>query len=313
MVLTCNSSSPISTVWPSAVSNKSGETPHYDVRPLLACEELETTEHMEEQTPHAKIGACVHFRGDWCRKVMGQWIEYHRLIGIQHFWIYVNEPWDNLRHLPQRPYVTYVPYDYNDYWDAHVAAEGHFNPGPHFMQEPFQMQCLYRAKKNKLDWVTTTDVDEYIRVLSPHSTTPNNITVSPLQHLLDSIANGHEIGGLIMNSIPFGSNQLMNKTNTTLVLDHVWRNQLNPENVKWGRWKLIYKPQNVWDVGIHYVHMGGQTQRLNVASQAYIQHYKNADNGVFQSIPEELVMDTELRDQYRDRVLVAMNSKSPGV
>jgi hypothetical protein len=59
--------------------------------------------------------------------------------------------------------------------------------------------------------------------------------------------------------------------------------------------------------------MGGQQQRLDVTSQAFPQHYKNADNSAFQSRQQDLVMDAKLRDQYRDRVLVAMNSKSPGV
>jgi hypothetical protein len=113
-----------------------------------------------------------------------------------------------------------------------------------------------------------------------------------------------------MNSIPFGRNLLLDPTNKTmpLVMDHVWRNKKDPEEVEWSRWKQIYNPQNVWDVGVHYLWKGGQQRNLNVASQAFLQHYKQMDRGVFKSRnPSDLVMDTELRNQYRDRVVDAMN------
>jgi hypothetical protein len=304
MVLTCNSSSPISAVWPSIVSKKTGETPHYDVRPYLTCDELD---RMKAPPSHVKIGACVQFRGEWDRQVMEQWIEYHRLIGIQHFWVYINEPADHLRDLPQREYVTYIPNNYN--WGDHKMHSKYKLREDHFFQTAMQMQCIYRAKRYKLDWVATTDVDEYIRVMSPHPTT-NNITVSPLQYLLNSIPNRHLIGGLSMNSIPFGRNLLLDPANKTipLVMDHVWRNKKDPEDVKWARRKLIYNPQIALDVGIHDVFRGGQERHLKVKSQAFLQHYKQVDRGVFQSSnSSDLVMDTELRDQYRDRVVVAMN------
>jgi hypothetical protein len=302
IVLTCNSSSPMSTVWPLAVvSNKTGKTPHYDVRPYLACDELELSMGAPPlPPPQVNIGACVMTKS---RHMVEQWIEYHRLIGIHHFWVYINEPLDNLRNLPQRPYVTYVPFNYH--WDDHQKNSKYKNYN--VWQEALQMQCVYRAKRNKLDWVTTTDIDEYIRVMSPpqHSST----ALPPLQHLLDGIPNQDKIGGLILNSVPFGSNQLLkpvNKTNNTLVIDHVWRNKQDLEKYAWARWKMIYKPQNTWDVGIHYLFRGGPQKRLNMTSQAFLQHYKLADRGVFQGSPSTLLMDTELRDQYRDRVLVAM-------
>jgi hypothetical protein len=58
----------------------------------------------------------------------------------------------------------------------------------------------------------------------------------------------------------------------------------------------------------HSYHLGQcrPQKRLNMTSQAFLQHYKLADRGVFQGSPSTLLMDTELRDQYRDRVLVAM-------
>jgi hypothetical protein len=318
MILTCNSSSPISTVWPSAVvSNKTGETPYYDVRPHLACDELDRrAEDVPSPAAHGtKIGACTLFRGDFGRQVMEQWIEYHRLIGVHHFWIYINEPTDNLRDLPQRPYVTYVPYDYQ--WEAHRGSTKYRSK--RMWQESMQMQCIYRAKRDKLDWVTTTDLDEYIRVMSPpNSTTTNNSAVSPLQHLLDGIPNQHEIGGLVINNVPFGRNILLepsdnhktsnNNTAALLVMDHVWRNKQDLEKASWRRFKMIYKPQNAWDVGVHYLFRGGRKRRLNVTSQAFLQHYKLADLGVHGSNPNDVVIDTDLRDQYRDRVLAAMNS-----
>ena len=57
-----------------------------------------------------KIGICIQFRGEFDRQLIPQWIEYHKMIGIDHFWIFPNESW-NMTGLYNTSYITYVPWD----------------------------------------------------------------------------------------------------------------------------------------------------------------------------------------------------------
>jgi hypothetical protein len=78
-------------LWPSEIiapgDNNTVEIPVYDLQLMVKCDKLE-----KDNPPpsHVKLGACVRFRGQ--HKLVAQWIEYHRLIGMQHFWIFLNEP-----------------------------------------------------------------------------------------------------------------------------------------------------------------------------------------------------------------------------
>ena len=78
----------------------------YDLRPYLKCDRIET--EIDRPPPGTKIGMCVRFRGD--HHLIPPFIAYHRLIGVEHFWFYVNEEFD-LSDLPVAPYLTYVPID----------------------------------------------------------------------------------------------------------------------------------------------------------------------------------------------------------
>ena len=59
-----------------------------------------------------KIGACIRFKGEFDRLHVPQWIEYHRLLGIKHFWVYINEEW-NVNGLYNQSYMTYMQFDLN--------------------------------------------------------------------------------------------------------------------------------------------------------------------------------------------------------
>ncbi len=65
------------------------------------------------QMSSTNIGACTMIQGTESRQLLQEWVEYHRLIGIDHFWVFINEDF-SLNHLPDElPYVTYVPYDFD--------------------------------------------------------------------------------------------------------------------------------------------------------------------------------------------------------
>jgi hypothetical protein len=127
----------------------------------------------------------------------------------------------------------------------------------------------------------------------------------------------------MLTSIPFGRNALVEpepdeNTNPTKVahahqhlqMDYVFRSP----NTPWTRMKNIYRPQMAWAISVHYLEADGKTIKLNPQTQASLHHYKIPQQGVFKNKgkrgtldPKILVLDTGLRDQYRARVLSALD------
>jgi hypothetical protein len=300
MVLKCREPA-LTTISVALTSENVTSIQHYDVRTLIKCEQLVAKERPPSDV---KIGACTSIKD--VRKSVEQWVEYHRIIGIEHFWIYVNEPWNELKSLPQRPYITYIPYGYS--MGNHHGKEKKKLKYYNFFQSIAEMDCIYRSKSLGFDWVAMHDVDEYIQVMS--NSTQNK---PALKGFLDSFPNHENIGAVTMNSIPFGRNTQVERKNETgpLIMDYVWRNQKNPSDVKWGRWKNIINPRNVEYFFVHYIFKGGKQVRLNAGTQMRVNHYKNAKTGVFETRdPKALVRDSAFPDSYREQVMLAMGQNN---
>lgn len=297
-ILKCPSANGLTTVWPSLPSSKTGRVPIYNVRQFIECEELEQAPQKD-----AKFGACTMIRrappSHWRDQKLSllDWIKHHHLLGVQHFWVYVNEPWEGLQeYLPQLPYVSYIPYDYfhADHWNHSVYRF----TGLFFWQVPMQMNCIYRAKRLQLEYVTTTDVDEFIWVASQFHTSPGTAR-SPLETLVDSIPNrqgydGHvALGALGLQTKRFVLERskrlapLRDEQHLSPVVRQGGYAQGGYAGVaSRGRAKLIYKPRNVFDVGVHYLfsspisnaansthtHVPAKIWWLNATTQACIHH-----------------------------------------
>eukprot|EP00551_Chaetoceros_affinis_P012758 CAMPEP_0203666324 /NCGR_PEP_ID=MMETSP0090-20130426/3378_1 /ASSEMBLY_ACC=CAM_ASM_001088 /TAXON_ID=426623 /ORGANISM="Chaetoceros affinis, Strain CCMP159" /LENGTH=201 /DNA_ID=CAMNT_0050530167 /DNA_START=168 /DNA_END=769 /DNA_ORIENTATION=+ len=182
-------------------------------------------------------------------------------------------------------------------------------------------------KKYDFEWVTTTDVDEYILVTqqqnddinnknnknknkNTQSMSSSNFTVTnhtsddddnndrepELQRLVNSIVSSSsnndendKIGGLCLNSIPFGRNTPIEPKETMtfpLLIDYIWRDKEDPSLRAWKHYKFIYNARLVIDLGVHYLYRtsnGNKAKeiRLDVMDQARINHYKNPDAGVY--------------------------------
>jgi hypothetical protein len=246
------------------------------------------------------------FRGDYGRQHIPQWIEYHRLIGMQHFWIFVNEPFD-LKGLPIASDVTYIPYNYT--WrdhGNHSKFRASFN-GDNFWQSTALNQCLYMAKRYGVEWFTTTDVDEYIWVSDDRESTMN--ATFPLQSFLDKKSLQQQtktVGALIMNSIPFGRNVKLESENKTfeLVMDYTFRDEQDtPWDIKHHRWKCIYHAPVAQVISVHNLDQGGGKMYMDASTQVRVNHYKSPNTGVYQAEARHLKVDSSLPDKYRELVL----------
>jgi hypothetical protein len=227
------------------------------------------------------------------------------MIGVDHIWIHINEEY-NLSSLPQKSYITYVPNNYQ-IWD-HKA---HFRRKPqpkdtmfHFFQTPTQLECIYRARQANLDWLILTDVDEFVTL--SNVTDP---TGAILKQYLDTVPNQDSIGGLQMNSEPYGYNKKRKDPPTdkreALVFDYVWRRYQNPGTRKMARYKHIVRPFHVEYNDVHYVRGGLRQVEVN-ANVLRINHYKTSYRKVFQTNPPGLAIDTYMQDTFGARLVEAL-------
>lgn len=283
----------------------------YDVSKIYECQHdiehnerpaflLRQEENQNENRNTATyVGACTSVRGQKDRSKILQWVEYHRLIGFDHFWIYLNE---NIAEyngtLPERPYITYIPYDY---------------PGvPFSHQQLVQNECIYRCRAYGISWVALHDVDEYFHVVKPQQKLSvyddetqdgHSQRRSSIQDLINSIQDPVSVTGIVFLNWFYGRHP--EAEHSPLLLDYTQR---APEPTRAGREKVIAHVQNVDYFSVHMVTRGrGSARRLDPFTEGYHNHYRRADEGVKGPFRGMLDTDTSLRDTYKEPLLQSMN------
>ena len=160
-------------------------------------------------------------------KYLREWIEYHKLLGVEHFYLYNNLSNDNY-HKVLAPYikrgeVTLVQWPY---YDPDGAA-------PYFwceMQKRAYENAMDKAR-GKYRWMAFIDTDEFL-VPMKHNT------------ILDFL-NGYEAyGGVIVNWVIFGTSYVDTIGPGELMIDKLVMRALdsNQEN---NKVKSIVKPHRV--------------------------------------------------------------------
>lgn len=91
-----------------------------------------------------KIAICGIFKNE--ASYLKEWIEYHEMIGVEHFYLYNNNSEDNYQEILQpyldRGLVTLVTWPHNH---AQIEAYKHF----------------YETYRNETQWVSFLDIDEF--------------------------------------------------------------------------------------------------------------------------------------------------------
>ncbi|CAB9505466.1 UPF0392 protein [Seminavis robusta] len=293
----------------------------YHLEPYLQCSNLE---RRHKPPPHVKVGACItRFWGQ--HDLLPEWIEYHRLIGVQHFWLFVSEPFENVRNNHKLPHnnnqdVTYIPYHYT--WARHQHKRPNATlkfGGESMFQAAAINQCLYLAKQYDLDWIYTPDVDEYVAVLDPELLVNNSQAPLPayLERTFAQDSDPATLGQVCMEGVAFGRNKLTeplqdkNENASTsdqfqLTIDFTYR--LNrTKGSTGGRRKCFYRPAVVNDAWVHLARDGGRSINTD-PNQVDLYHYRSPLLGVFQhkGTDADLVSYPEIRDRYRDKILAAL-------
>ncbi len=269
------------------------------------------------QSRPVKIGASITIRnriipwenntapGKNLRDQALEWAEYHHLIGVDHMWIYINEAWDDGAGLPQRDYITWIPFDWNIYnYKTFTKFPG---DAPYF--EVFrcasQTDAVWRARRESMDWLALIDVDEYVRV-GPDDSCPKGKCnlVGSLSHFLRNFTDlnhsktsvyrdhrGDIMGGIRLENIYYGRNtEIDQDEDIDLMIDNVWTFRHDPKAIDPNfRRKAIVVPNMIVSYHIHDITTSTEpfTCCKNApgliavdAERIRVNHYKNSEGGV---------------------------------
>lgn len=152
--------------------------------------------------PPYYLVACAIFQDEVF--FLKEWIEYHRLIGIEHFYLFNNKSTDNYREI-LAPYMQEGMIDLFD-WDVATHNQKEYLD---LAQKPAYMQAINYVK-DKTTWAAFIDLDEFL---------------VPMRHdnLQDLMKNYEDYGALAINWQLFG----------TSGLEHLPDNQLLIESLTW--------------------------------------------------------------------------------
>ncbi|KAL3905912.1 MAG: hypothetical protein SGILL_009486, partial [Bacillariaceae sp.] len=237
------------------------------------------------------------------RRMLPSWIEYHRAItGIQHFIIYVNEPWEtfsrNKDYFYHPPYVTYVPFRES------------FGKVEYMFQQAAQIDALHRLKSySSVEWVAMMDVDEYFQVqISPnnateawtttasaHNATQGGALLQVLRQQLE-ISGDEELASFVVTAHLFGYHP---HYNSSLFRDLPICAQLGRRPTMGGM-KPIVRPKQTNYVSVHVVSGGEKQIVLDPISTGVRYGHFHAERAKFDE--EDVVLDESFRHQACDVV-----------
>lgn len=195
---------------------------------------------------------------------VAEWVEYHRLIGIEHFVVF--DRTGELRHtllpLVQDGVLTVV--DWLNHWHGH---EQHGGNGVYHDQQGILNKCLHRYARGA-EWVLVVDPDEYVHLVAD-SAQHNHSIVSWAEA---QVAGNPHIGELRMQSVFF---QQTHGEADTIVGRHTTRGQacMGAE----VRTKYIAKVSKVENADVHFTFKltPGSSHQDVPCDVARINHYQS--------------------------------------
>lgn len=167
---------------------------------LKHCKKLNI--HLEDSCPLKKINIAATLIVKNEAKYLREWIEYHRIIGIEHFFIYDNESTDGLRSFLE-PYIKKGIVTY-----AYVSGSK--------KQMPCYEDSTIRNRK-RVKWMAFLDADEYINIHTGKS-------------LSDFLESYDKFSGIGINWICFDSNDHESTPQKGFVISNYTRCYLNPDD-----------------------------------------------------------------------------------
>ena len=210
------------------------------------------------------LAACTMLRN--MDHFLPEWITFHRYVGVQHFFLYDNEPEETstLRHTLRKEIiqgvVTVIPWTHKaegqkTYLEVQIAHEN---------------DCMWR-NRYRAKWMMKIDVDEFVQPM-------NKSRPRIIDYLQEPRFD--RIGAARLQNWFFGrSFNSTSPTNGSIVERNVRRAEYpTPENS--GRDKNIVQPKYAHYFKIHAIKVGAETISLNPYRELRLVHYRQDNHRV---------------------------------
>ena len=148
---------------------------------------------------YLSIVACIKNEGP----NLIEWLEFHKLVGATHFYLYDNESTDNTKNILQ-PYIEAgeVTYSYNT-------------------MDNCQFACYYNAitaYRDQSKWMAFIDLDEFL--------------FSPKGKLVKQLKKYEDVPGITVNEVFFGSNGHLTRPDGLVIESYTKKEKLPNKHVK---------------------------------------------------------------------------------
>eukprot|EP00727_Mastigamoeba_balamuthi_P011714 m51a1_g7165 hypothetical protein (864) ;mRNA; f:52142-55331 len=231
----------------------------------------------------------------WARNVPGarllEWVAFHRLQGVEHFYVYANEPaWataEALARYVETGVATVVDWDFGN-------AQADFHD-----QQAYIASCVHRQRGGRALLAAVHDVDDFF--YSPK----RGVTVRDwAADALRRDADDPHVAAYCSASIEHGSGGCP-QTESTLVL----ATMCNAHDVSTYRTKCLFVPDNVLYPNVH--HASKSHTKRPPASELLSAHMKRACADTHPGKEKPCHVDTELLQFGRDDMLRRPNRPAP--
>lgn len=184
------------------------------------------------------ICAIIKNEGPYLR----EWIEFHRLVGVQRFYLYLNDCSDNTFEV-LRPYL-----------EEGLVETVEFNGDK--MQIPAYDDCIERHFRD-VEWLAFIDLDEFIVPQAGRSL---------VEYLSSLKASCRQV---LLKWLFFGSNG-QERRESGLVIERFTRR--GGWQGEWWQTKGIVRPRFVYEIGVHQHRVAGKTTVADM-TEFRIHHY----------------------------------------
>lgn len=222
------------------------------------------------------LAICAIFRDE--APYLKEWIEFHRLLGVEHFYLYNNRSSDDyktvLKHYIKKGIVELTDWNYS------YENIGRWSP----IQCSSYTDCMMK-NKGKVKWLAILDIDEFLFPVQENN-------------LVDFLADYEEFGGLGVNWQMYGTSHISKIPEKKLLIEALWikadKDYLENQHVKCvvqpDKATICRSPHFVdYEEGFYHVDAnkkmfeGPHTSTVDV-SKIRINHYWSRDEDFFNRV-----------------------------
>lgn len=212
--------------------------------PALSEKDIPINKCSLNRTDHRKgeLAICTIFRDE--ASYLKEWIEYHRLVGVSHFYLYNNLSqdtfWDVLR-----PYVEKGIVELFDVpFDSYAANDGAITHN--FVQVTCYNHAIKLSKRSN-EWLAIIDSDEFICPVIDDT-------------IPAALARYKDAGGIVVYWQIYGTSNVIDLMNGELLIEKLLYKEPNLGGN--GMFKTIIRPRNATCIDPHWTKATGDLPLL---------------------------------------------------